>query len=285
MGWGRVNDQAARLRLVSRDTTPFLAAEGGPATPALVVGSGKGGVGKSLIAIGMSAALAARGRKVLLVDGDQNLGNLHVLLGVRPVLTPASLLHDAATPEELLIAVATNLWLLPADSGSESMHGLGATDRARLHRRMTTVYRNFDTVIVDAAAGLDSALRCVSLHATRLVVVTVPEATALTDAYALMKIVHGRLPSLPLDVVVNSVRGEHDGTTAYARLAEAAQRFLNRTPRYLGSVPEDATLRGVASTPHRLLGPAEGGMALSAIARIALEELDAPVPASVAAVS
>ena len=260
-----MNDQASALRLGTRDHLRLV--PGGPDTdrPALVVGSGKGGVGKSMLASMVAVALAKSGRRVLLVDGAQNLGNLHVLLGVRPAITPQALLEHDAEPDELVIPIRDNLSLLPADSGADTVQRLGATDRARLHRRMTAVYRNFDSVVVDAAAGLDGAVRCVAMHATRLLVVTAPEPAALTDAYALMKVVHGQVAQLPFDVLVNRVQHADEGITAFDRLATAATRFLGRDLHFVGSVPEDPGMRELARDPRALLDPDGVGVAQCAV--------------------
>ena len=264
-----MNDQASVLRATGRDRVRLVRDTPDPRDcPAIVIGSGKGGVGKSILAITMSVALARTGRRILLVDGAQNLGNLHVLLGVRPEITPQALLHEDTEPEQLVMSVAPGLWLLPADSGAETVQRLGATDRARLHRRMTAVFRNFDAVVIDAAAGLDGAVRCATLHATRLVVVTVPEPAALTDAYALMKVVHGQHSQLPFDVLVNRVQHDDEGTTAFSRLETATRRFLGRGLHFIGSVPEDPAMRALACDPVALLDADGTSVAQNAVRQI-----------------
>jgi flagellar biosynthesis protein FlhG len=270
-----VNDQASTLR-ARREAVQSIA-ERDPERPVLVIGSGKGGVGKSIVAVMASAALARTGRRVLLVDGAQNLGNLHVLLGVRPPLTPSALLEESVVPDQLLIEVAPSLWLLPADSGAESVHRLAATDRARLHRRLTGVYRDFDVVVVDAAAGLDGAVRCVAMHATRLIVVTIPEPAALTDAYALMKIVHGQMPRLPFDLLVNRTQHLDEGPTAFDRLSTATKRFLGRDLCYAGAIPEDAAMRALTRDPRALLATGES-VAQQAVQQLLPTWVDAWVP-------
>lgn len=275
-----MNDQAHRLR-----DAAAARAEGGvgpPSTPALVVGSGKGGVGKSFVSATLALSLADRGHRVLLVDGDQNLGNLHVLLGVRPALTPEALLDDHVAAHDLAIGVAPNCWLLPADSGADVVQRLSPTDRARLHRRITALYRDYDLVIIDAAAGLDCALRCVTLHATRLVVVTVPEPASLTDAYALVKVVHLRQPDMPCDVVVNRVTSDDEAVNAFSRLSTATDRFLRRGIGYLGAVPEDLGVRTLMRDPN-LLHALTHTAAQRAIAAIAPHCIDTATPSEDAA--
>lgn len=228
---------------------------------ALVIGSGKGGVGKSLVAVTIASSLAASGKRVLLVDADFNLGTLHVLLGVRPATQTEQLLDPDASVESLVVPVCHNLWLMPAATGAESLQRLGPHERVRWHRRVTRLFPNYDAVIVDCSAGLDGALRVTAMQASRLLLVTTPEPAALTSAYALIKLVHGRLPRLPIDLLVNRTVHPDEGAAAASRISEACQRFLGRDVRYLGAIDEDAGMRASLAHPERLVDPAAGGRA------------------------
>ncbi len=270
-----MTDQAAplRARAAMRSSEVQI---GAAETPCIVVGSGKGGVGKSVAAVAFATAFAASGRRTLLVDGNQNLGNLHVLLAVRPQLTLEAVVQGEAEPADLVTPVADNLWLLPAASGDAMLHGLNATDRARLHRRVSALYGDYDVVVVDAAAGLESAMRCAAMRATRLVVITIPEPTALTDAYALIKIVTSQVPDLPVDILVNRVTEPTEGRGAFDRLAAAADRFLHREINYLGAVPEDNGMRNEVRDPQRLMDVSSANHALATLRAMATMGLAVP---------
>jgi flagellar biosynthesis protein FlhG len=247
-----MNDQAAELRRM-RAGAPGPRAASIALTPAFVVGSGKGGVGKSVLSALLAAALARQGRRVLLLDGAQNQGNQHILLGLRPALRLEALLAGDAEPEDLLVEAAAGLWLLPADSGAETVHALSPTDRARLHLRLSGLYERFEAVVVDAGPGIESAVRAAATRATRMVVVAVPEPASLSDAYAMIKLVHLQAPGLPVDVLVNRVADGQEGPAVHERLALAARRFLHRDLGYLGAVPESDDLRRAARAPGSLL--------------------------------
>ena len=274
-----MTDQAALLRAMMAGRRPDPVPPSGP--PTLVVGSGKGGVGKSVVSALLAQRLAAEGRRVLLVDGSQNMGNLHVLFGVQRCARLEHLLTDAATPKDLLVQVTEQLWLLPADSGAENLHALGPVDRARLHHRLSGLYGDFETVIVDAGPGIESVVRVSTMGATGLLLVTVPEPAALTDAYATLKIVHAQVKDLPVDVLINRVADAREGPQAFERLATAAERFLHRGLRYLGALWEDDEIRRAVRTPGRLatgLGPGPNSDLLTTV----LERLDLPAPARTA---
>ncbi|MBK7367726.1 MAG: AAA family ATPase [Candidatus Eisenbacteria bacterium] len=247
-----MNDQAAMLRQARESAWESDAApETGP--DVTVVGSGKGGVGKSTLSVMIAAELARRGRRTLLLDGSQNTGNLHILLGVRPPLALRALLTGEASAHDLLVPLGTHLSLLPADSGAEHLYGLTAVDRARLHHRLSAVYDEFEHVVVDGGPGLESAVRAAGIRASRLVAVATPEPAALADVYALLKITALQLPSVPLEVMVNAVTADEEGQAVFDRLSLAAQRFLHRELGYLGCMSEDENLRRCARRPGALL--------------------------------
>lgn len=245
----------------------------------LVIASGKGGVGKSVLSVMLGAALASEGHRVLLFDADHNLGNLHVVLGVQPVARREAVLQGAAEPADLVQTIAPNLYLLAGDSGSEAYDALDPLGRARLAYRMSTLYDRFDIVIADAGAGLESVAGDAAMRGTRLVLVTVPEPAALTDAYAVLKLMHQRRPELPVDVIVNRALDAEDGHAAFAKLAAASERFLRRGVRFLGAVPEDETVRRAVRAPQRLLALLADGSAARAVHEVIVPRMDLPTTA------
>ncbi len=220
--------------------------------PVIVIGSGKGGVGKSVLAAALASTAARDGRRTLLLDGSQNQGNLHVLLGVRPRARLETVLTALTAPEELLVSVTENLTLLPVEAGAESLYALTPLDRARLHLRLTSLYDRFDAVVIDAGPGIESPMRAL-IRATRLVVVAVPEPASLSDAYALVKIATLRSPGLPIDILVNRTFSPEEGSASFERCDLASRRFLRRGLGYLGVVPEDDSLRRASRIPGEIL--------------------------------
>ncbi len=226
-----------------------LADRDGPA--AVVLASGKGGVGKSVLTVTLGSVLADSGRRVLLLDGSQNLGNLHILLGCSNFGRMDALLAGEAAPEDMLNCVSDNLWLLPSDSGGESVYSLNPIDRARLHYSLSNLYQGFDSVVVDAGPSIEDVVRLCTIRASGLVIVTMAEPTALADAYAVVKIVSSRVPGLAMGVLVNQVVDEAEGRAAFDRLAHAGKRFLGLQLSYIGSVPDDPALQSAAKRPDR----------------------------------
>src|SRR5262249_51438454 len=244
--------------LASTAFASTAAASTGPrassSTPSVwVIASGKGGVGKSTLAVLLAAESAARGVRTLLFDGVQNEGNLHLLLGVAPARRTGEVWRGEAAPRDLLLEVRENLWLLPAPPEESLPDHLSPLERARLHHRLTSVFDDFGAVIVDAGPGRSAALRAATLRATGLAVVANPEPASLSDAYAMLKIARLQSPHLEEGLIVNRAEEPAEVEAVHARLSLAAERFMNRALRLLGGVPESAALRRAARTAGALL--------------------------------
>jgi flagellar biosynthesis protein FlhG len=244
----------------------------------IVVGSGKGGVGKSVVSVMLAAAAAERGREVLLLDGEQNLANLHVLLGVGPRGSIESVLTGRARAEELVQPVSENLWLLPSESGAEGLYALGALERARLHSRLVEICRRYEVVVVDAGAGIEAVVRAATLGADRVLLVTAPEPTALMDAHALVKILSLQAPHIPIGVVVNRCADREEGEAAFARLGAASQQFLNRQLHLAGVVLEEASIAAAVRDPSRFLARLLETRAAHTIRAAKLDQLELAEP-------
>jgi len=239
----------------------------------ITVFSTKGGAGKSVVSVLLATVVAERGRRVLLLEGDQNRGSLHMVLGVRPASRFEAVVSGEASPMDLLTPVTDRLWLLPTASGAENVYAMGAIDKARLHHRLRSLSDRFDLVVVDASADLEGIVRASSIGASRLVVVVVPEPAAMVDTYAVMKIVHAQVPTLPIDVLVNRAKTDAEAQSVFDRLATACRQFLNYEPGNLGALPEDERIKDAVRIPGGLLTQTGDTNAMRELRRIVESKL------------
>jgi flagellar biosynthesis protein FlhG len=205
--------------------------------------SGKGGVGKTCLAVNLAFALARLDKRVLLVDGDLGLANVDVLLGLEVRATVRDILDQGADPSKTVIPVHPNLGVLPASSGVPEMANLGPEDQAVLGEMLKSVAAPFDHVLVDTAAGLSQAVLWFNTLSHCSLVVVTPDPTALTDAYALIKVLARHYQHDQFQVILNSVQGEQEASKTFETLAQAARKFLNLRLDYLGSVPADPAVK------------------------------------------
>ncbi|WP_428391465.1 AAA family ATPase [Lichenicoccus sp.] len=223
----------------------------------IAVASGKGGVGKTWLSITLAHVLATRDARVLLFDGDFGLANIDIQLG----LTPGRDLSDVAAGRAGLADVITRyagqdgnipeFGILPGRSGASVLSGLEvpALDLLLTELRGLSAY---DTILLDLGAGIDRITRRLAAWADTLLVVTTDEPTALTDAYAVLKL-HARdrvvlggaasggeaSPTIDARIVINQTSSNTSGERAYATLARACTNFLGRTPPLAGVIRKD----------------------------------------------
>ncbi|MDR2893644.1 MAG: MinD/ParA family protein [Deltaproteobacteria bacterium] len=212
-------------------------------TLSIAVLSGKGGVGKSNLALNMSLALNQKGRKVLLIDCDLGLANLDVLLGITPSGDMQKLIDDDLAPSDVLTPItADGFDLLPASSGLVESFDKQHLVPGLLVKKLGRLASAYDYVIMDIGAGISPMVLNFAAMAMMRILVITPEPTSLTDSYALVKVLAARQNIRDHLVLVNQVESAKQEEQAFKRLAAACSHFLNITPVNLGSVRLDNNL-------------------------------------------
>jgi flagellar biosynthesis protein FlhG len=209
----------------------------------LAVTSGKGGVGKTNVAINVSLALARLGHRVGLLDADFGLGNVDVLLGLAPEAHVGDLLAGRKTMADVVMHGPLGVQVVPASSGQRSLAALAPAERTRLRHSLDQLCASLDYLIIDTASGLSDNVIEMLLLAERVVLVTSLEPSALVDAYAMAKVMSGAAPQTEIGLVVNGARGTDDAQLVFKQLDTAAERFLGRSLRYYGFVADDQAVR------------------------------------------
>lgn len=200
------------------------------------VTSGKGGVGKSSVVTNLAFSIAARGQKVLLLDGDFGLANLDILLDLRPRGTIRDVLHGGKDPEDILARVSPNVDILPASSGLLEMTAIGLEEKSRLLEMMQALEHNYDVLLIDTGAGISDEVTWLNSSAGEIIVVATPEPTSIADAYALMKVLNQKHKIKDFRLLVNQARSEAEALKVYQQITAVSDRFLNVSIDYLGHV-------------------------------------------------
>ena len=231
--------------------------------------SGKGGVGKTSLAVNLGFLLAQQGTRTLLVDGDLGLANVDVLLGLEVTATVQDILDRGADPQATVVSVHPCLGVLPASSGIPEMANLGPEDQGLLGEVLQAITASYDYVLVDTAAGLGPAVLWFNAIADCSLVVVTPDPTALTDAYALIKVMSQHYQLRQFLVLVNCVQSDREARQTFDALARAAARFLNLHLDYLGPVPTDSAVKQAVRMQTVFLDQAPQGRASLALKTVA----------------
>jgi flagellar biosynthesis protein FlhG len=204
------------------------------ASTTIAIASGKGGVGKSVIAVNLAETLASLGHQTALLDADGGQGACHILLNETPPLSVADVAragHDVRT-SLCLTSAGLTLVQMASDPDSQDARLFQTIDETLLLLR-----REHEYVIIDAPAGVDGAVRWAFDRADLGAVVLVEEPTAVADAYRLARMIWHADPDYPLASIVNFADSQSEAASVAERFGHVTWRFVGRVPNYLGWVP------------------------------------------------
>jgi flagellar biosynthesis protein FlhG len=219
--------------------------------------SGKGGVGKSNVVLNAGIALARRGRRVTILDGDLGLASINVLLGLSPRWDLRHVLTGERRLRDIVLHGPHGLNVIPAGSGIAELANLDEDDRETLLRQIEEVEESCEFLLIDTGAGISDTVLNLVVSSDEAIVITRPEPTALADAYALIKVIVQQAPAYPFHLLINMVRDARQAEQVYHSLEQILVRFLGYQPGNAGFVVNDARvgLGVVQQVPFTLLAP------------------------------
>ena len=210
----------------------------------VAVASGKGGVGKTWFAITLTHALARAGQRTLLFDGDLGLANVDIQLGLMPKHDLGSVVAGRLTLNQAAISFGEGGFdIIAGRSGSGSLANIPLSRLQLLGDDLSLLAMAYDRVVLDLGAGLEKTVRALANNAGIILVVTTDEPTALTDAYAFIKVTHLERPESDMRVIVNMANSTREGERIYNTLLKACEGFLRRSPPLAGVIRRDLKVR------------------------------------------
>jgi flagellar biosynthesis protein FlhG len=219
--------------------------------------SGKGGVGKSNLVLNTGLALARRGRRVTILDGDLGLASINVLLGLSPRFDLRHVLAGERQLRDILLQGPHEMQIIPAGSGIAELANLDGEAREALLGQLATLAETVDYLLIDTGAGISDTVLNLVMASDEAIVVTRPEPTALADAYALIKVIVQQEPAYPFHLLINMVRDARQAEQVFGSLEQILVRFLGYQPGNAGHVVSDARVgQGVVQqVPFTILAP------------------------------
>lgn len=235
----------------------------------IAVVGGKGGCGKTHVAASLAYSWSTAGDRVLLVDADLGMGNVEILLGLRPRFDIGDAMEGRCSLEDVVVEGPGGVHVLPAASGSHELSTLATPERLRLVAALTHLGHAYQHVILDVGAGIGPLVLFFQGLAARTLLVTTPEPTALTDAYAFVKVAHRINGTNRFQLLVNQARNATEAVQARKVLEDLALRFLAVQIGDAGAIPFDNAVGQAVRSQHVVVDASPTAPASHALERLA----------------
>jgi flagellar biosynthesis protein FlhG len=257
-------DQAEGVRLLARSKPKHARV--------LAVTSGKGGVGKTNVSVNLAIALAQLGKKVVLVDLDLGLANADILLDLNTRFNLSQVLTGRKTIDEVTLPAMGGIRVVPGASGVERLANLSDVERDTLLHSFEALHRDADVILFDTGAGISRNTTAFLAAADEVLVVTVPEPTAVVDAYAVIKMLSRESDRGDLYILMNQCSGREEAEKFANGIAVTANKLLNAYVEKLGYIVTDPRV-GLAVRQRRPFLLAYPGAPASLCVRTLAERL------------
>ena len=242
-------------------------------TRIIAVTSGKGGVGKTNLTVNLAISLSMIGKKILIIDADLGMANVDVVLGATAKYNLMHLLRDDITIRDVLSAGPYGVNFISGGSGIEQLANLSEADRKKIMEKLYDCDKFADIILVDTGAGLGHNVLDFLVAADEVVLVTTPEPTAMTDAYAVMKAYSIYAVQRNIKLVINRVYDEYEGKAVILKLVKTAKRFLDLDVEVLGEIYEDRNMMNAVKVQNPLMISYPNTISAKCIRAIALSLL------------
>jgi len=213
-----------------------------PRRRTIAVTSGKGGVGKTNIVTNLAIALARQGIRVLVLDGDLGLANVDLLLGVAPQFDLQDVILGGRNVRDVVLEGQDGIRVVPASSGVEELANLDEYRTEVLLRSLAELDGDVDIILIDSPSGIGTHATSLIQGADQILVVTTPEPTSFSDAYAMIKVLVRRPLKCTPALLVNQVDSEESAIAVARRVKNVAKRFLNLDVDYWGYILDDESV-------------------------------------------
>ena len=243
------SDQAWELRRIVEAQRKEERGFGNMRTIAIL--SGKGGVGKSNLALALSCAMADKGKRVVLLDADLGLANIDILSGITSKYNLSHIINGSRSLKEVLVQLEDNVWILPGGSGLKALADLDDLSLTEFITSLEALEEMADVLIIDTGAGIHRAVLSFASAVDTALLVTTPEPTSVRDAYGVVKAIKTSAIAVrpELSFVVNMAASESEAREVSGRLRQAVNRFLEIRLSYSGYVLNDEYV--VKAVRHR----------------------------------
>lgn len=212
----------------------------------VTITSGKGGVGKSNLAVNLAVCLRKAGKRVIIFDADFGLANVEVMFGAIPQYNLSDFIYRGKSIREIITPGAMDIGFISGGSGIIGLNNLTKEQILYIVNSIDTLNELADFILIDTGAGISDQVLEFVMASPEVLLVSTPEPSSLTDAYSLLKALY-RNPDFveeetTIHIVTNRVNSRDEGQAIYEKVNSVVSKFLHGSLNYLGMIPQDAAL-------------------------------------------
>lgn len=249
-------DQAQQLRnIIKRQSLPRNVSR------VITVTSGKGGVGKSSVSVNLGIQMSRLGNRVIILDADFGLANVEIMLGIRPKYNLADLIFKGKNLQDIITKGPENIGFISGGSGIQELANITKDQIVFLTQKLFELDEIADIIIIDTGAGINHSVLEFVTASSEVLLITTPEPTSITDAYALLKTLNRKAEfsaeNTLIKMIANRVNSFEEAAELYHKLNLVVDKFLNIKLDYLGAVPQDVNVSKAVmqQSPYSVLYP------------------------------
>lgn len=211
-------------------------------TKVIAITGGKGGVGKTTVAVNLGVAIAKSGLHCMLLDADFGLANVDVMLGKKPLYNLSHVAEGLCDLSEVILTGPQGLEIIPASNGQTKMANIELAEVKGLIDLISNYPKQPDVLLIDTSAGISDGVMGLAAAADEIIVVVCNEPSSITDAYAVIKLLNHQYRRHQFGVLSNMIKGKEESEEVFAKLTKVADRFLDVSLKHIGAIPHDPTL-------------------------------------------
>ena len=212
----------------------------------ITITSGKGGVGKSNMAVNLAVHFRRMGKRVIIFDADFGLANVEVMFGTVPKYNLMKLLEGEMRIEDIITRGPEDIGFISGGSGIIGLNNLTKAQIDYLVFNLSSLNELTDVLIIDTGAGISDSVLEFVLASPEVILVTTPEPSSLTDSYSLVKALYKNPNFIQngtnIRLVANKVNSRDEAGAVYDKIKTVTSKFLGGDIKYLGMVPQDSAL-------------------------------------------
>lgn len=208
----------------------------------IAVTSGKGGVGKTTLTTNLAVALSKHGKKVVVIDTDLGTANVDVVLGLTAQFHLGHVINGTKSLLDIALAAPGGFIVIPGGSGLQELTQLSEAQFTRVITSFNELEGRADILLLDTGAGISRDVSNFLLASDEVLIVTTPEPHAMTDAYAIIKVMHSLGTTAKKRLIINKVDSDLEAGIIASRLRRVVSHYLQEDLEFLGGIEEDKAI-------------------------------------------